>query len=61
MLGTEEDWKLLLTKLNNVKKLLKPVEVSLNLEKYFKNVEDIFDNLLATFQGKDTSKWYDNF
>jgi hypothetical protein len=58
MSGTEEDWRLLLTKLNKLTELLAPIESVLNLVPYFEHVRHVYDHLLKTYLGNDVDEWW---
>ena len=53
MLGTEEDWKRLQSKLKVLRTLLEPIENDIGLRtEWWDLVETVFRKLLATYQGK---------
>ena len=59
MLGTEDDWKKLKSKLKVLRTLLEPIENELGLEsEWWGVVEKVFSKLLATYQGKPDRKWW---
>ena len=59
MLGTEDDWKKLKSKLKVLRTLLEPIESELGLEsEWWGVVEEVFRKLLATYQGKPDRKWW---
>ena len=52
MLGTEDDWRKLKSKLKVLRTLLEPIENDLDLSsEWWDVVEKVFNNLLATYQG----------
>eukprot|EP00111_Clytia_hemisphaerica_P023216 TCONS_00068291-protein len=58
MLGTLEDWKSLITKIDQLAELLKPLEDVLKLSYWFKIVREVYVNLLATFEGNPDIGWW---
>ncbi|KAL9953540.1 hypothetical protein ACROYT_G040971 [Oculina patagonica] len=59
MLGTEEDWNKLKSKLNVLQTLLEPIENDLGLEsEWWSLVENVFSELLATYQGRPDREWW---
>ena len=59
MLGTEEDWKKLKSKLKVLRTLLEPIESDLTLEsEWWDLVETVFSKLLDTYQGRPDKKWW---
>ena len=59
MLGTEDDWSRLKSKLKVLRTLLEPVENDLHLSsEWWDVVEKVFNNLLATYQGRAVSEWW---
>ncbi|XP_068747060.1 uncharacterized protein [Montipora capricornis] len=59
MLGTEEDWAKLTSKLKVLRSLLEPIEKDLGLDEAWWNVvQEVFHNLLKTYQGKPDRKWW---
>ncbi|XP_066927546.1 uncharacterized protein [Clytia hemisphaerica] len=58
MLGTLEDWKSLITKIDQLAELLKPLEDVLKLSYWFKIVREVYVNLLATFEGNLDIGWW---
>ena len=59
MLGREEDWKKLTTKLKVLRTLLQPIENDLYLRsEWWDVVQKVFSNLLETYQGKPDEKWW---
>ena len=58
MLGTLEDWKSLITKIDQLAELLKPLEKVLRLSHWFKIVRNVYKKLLATFEGKPDIDWW---
>ncbi len=59
MLGTEDDWKKLKSKLKVLRTLLEPIENDLDLPSEWWDIVDlVFSKLLATYQGKPDRKWW---
>ena len=59
MLGTEDDWSKLKSKLKVLRTLLEPIENDLDLSSEWWDVVDkVFSNLLATYQGSALSEWW---
>ena len=59
MLGTEDDWSKLKSKLKVLRTLLEPIENDLDLpSEWWDVVEKVFSNLLATYQGSPVSEWW---
>ena len=59
MLGTEEDWQKLTTKLKVLRTLLEPMENDLYLPaEWWDVVQNVFCKLLETYQGKPDEKWW---
>ena len=59
MLGTEDDWSKLKSKLKVLRTLLEPIENDLDLStEWWDAVEKVFSNLLATYQGSALSEWW---
>jgi len=58
MSGTEEDWRLLITKLTKLRELLAPIESTLEIAPYFAHVETVYNNLLKTFLRQDMDDWW---
>ena len=59
MLGTEEDWKKLTSKLKMLRTLLEPIENDLHLPSaWWDVVQKVFCKLLETHQGKPDEKWW---
>ncbi|XP_078349763.1 uncharacterized protein LOC144634621 [Oculina patagonica] len=59
MLGTEDDWSKLKSKLKELRTLLEPIENDLDLPAHWWNlVEKVFSNLLDTYQGKPDKEWW---
>ena len=58
MLGTEDDWSKLKSKLKVLWTLLEPIENDLDLPSaWWDVVENVFTNLLATYKGSAASEW----
>ena len=59
MLGSEEDWRKLTSKLKVLRTLLEPIENDLHLRsRWWDVVQEVFNNLLQTYQGKPDKKWW---
>ena len=59
MLGTEEDWQKLLSKLKALKTLLDPVKNDLGLsEEWWSVVQEVFEKLLATYRDTPDYDWW---
>lgn len=59
MLGSEEDWRKLTSKLKVLRTLLEPIENDLHLRsRWWDVVQEVFNNLLETYQGKPDKKWW---
>lgn len=59
MLGSEEDWMKLTSKLKVLRTLLEPIENDLHLGSiWWDVVQEVFNNLLQTYQGKPDKKWW---
>ena len=59
MLGTEDDWSKLKSKLKVLRTLLEPIENDLELPSaWWDVVENVFSNLLATYRGSPVSEWW---
>ncbi|XP_078349773.1 uncharacterized protein LOC144634629 [Oculina patagonica] len=59
MLGTEDDWRKLKSKLKVLRTLLEPIENDLGLPSWWWDlVEKVFSNLLDTYQGKPDKEWW---
>ncbi len=59
MLGTEDDWNKLKSKLKVLRTLLEPIENDLGLEsEWWDLVEKVFSKLLATYQGRPDREWW---
>ena len=59
MLGTEEDWQKLLSKLEALKTLLEPIMKDIGLSiGWWSVVQEVFEKLLATFQGSPDYDWW---
>ena len=59
MLGTEDDWRKLNSKLKVLRTLLEPIQNELDLSsEWWGVVEKVFSNLLATYQGCPVSEWW---
>ena len=59
MLGTEDDWRKLKSKLKVLRTLLEPIENDLDLpSEWWDVVEKVFSNLLSTYQGSPVSEWW---
>ena len=59
MLGTEEDWRKLMSKLKVLRTLLEPIENDLGLQsEWWDLVEKVFHKLLETYQGRPDEEWW---
>ena len=59
MLGTEEDWQSLLSKLEALKTLLEPIRKDLGLRNtWWSVVQEVFEKLLATYRGTPDYDWW---
>ena len=59
MLGTEDDWSKLQSKLKILRTLLEPIENDLGLSsEWWDLVEKVFRELLATYQGRPDKEWW---
>ncbi|XP_046864641.1 uncharacterized protein LOC124459160 [Xenia sp. Carnegie-2017] len=59
MLGTEEDWRKLIGKLDALQNLLKPIKHELGIPlEWWKLAENIFKKLLATYCGEPDCEWW---
>ena len=59
MLGTEDDWNKLQSKLKVLWTLLEPIENDLGLSsEWWDLVEKVFRKLLSTYQGRPGKKWW---
>ena len=53
MLGSEEDWRRLVDKLEKVEVLLQPIEDVLQLGDWFSSCKGVLKKLLETYQGRN--------
>ena len=60
MLGSEEDWRRLVDKLEKVEVLLQPIEDVLQLGDWFSSCKGVLKKLLETYQGR-YNKLYRNY
>ena len=59
MLGTEEDWQKLLSKLTALMNLLEPIKSILGLSnQWWSFVKDVFEKLLETYRGNPDHDWW---
>ena len=58
MMGSEEDWKNMIKKLEKIKTILKPIEKQLKLADWFKSCKTVLQNLLETFRGNPNQDWW---
>ena len=59
MIGTEEDWNKLTSKLKVLRTLLETVENDLGLQsEWWDLVEKVFHKLLETYQGRPDEEWW---
>merc|ERR1712226_581457 len=57
--GTEEDWVNLKSKLDDLKKILTPIHLSIGLTpEWWMKVELIFNKLIETYRGDGDKKWW---
>lgn len=57
MLGSEDDWKMMIEKHKKLEEFLKPVDHVLKLGDWFKSSRKVLINLLNTFQGNPDKDW----
>ena len=62
LLGTEQDWRDLITKLHDIKKVLSPISGPLgNITAYFDDIVlPVYVNLLDTFLGRPNKTWWND-
>ena len=53
-----EDWKVLITKIDQMTEFLEPTDDVLELSGWFQAARDVFVRLLDTFQGKPDKNWW---
>ena len=58
MLGSEDDWKMMIEKHKKLEEFLKPVDHVLKLGDWFKSSRQVLINLLNTFQGNPDKDWW---
>ena len=58
MMGSEEDWKNMIEKLEKVETILQPIEEQLKLADWFKSCKTVLQNLLETFRGNPDQDWW---
>ena len=58
MLGTEDDWKRLIDKLEQVEDLLRPIDQVLQMADWFATSKAVLKNLLETYQGNPDKDWW---
>jgi len=59
MEGNIEDWKHLKNKFHLLREVLKPIRKYIGLEdKWWKDVNGVFDHLINTFEGKPDTDWW---
>ena len=58
MMGSEEDWKNMIGKLEKIQTILKPIEEQLKLDDWFKSCKSVLQNLLKTFRGNPDQDWW---
>ena len=58
MMGSEEDWKNMIEKLEKIETILKPIEEQLKLADWFKSCKTVLQNLLETFKGNPDQDWW---
>ena len=62
LLGSEEDWRNLIRKLEDIKKVLSPISGPLgNITAYFDDIVlPVYNNLLETFLGRPNKTWWND-
>ena len=62
LLGTEQDWRDLITKLEDVRKVFSPISAPLgNITAYFDDIVlPVYENLLETFLGRPNKTWWND-
>ena len=58
MMGTEEDWRKMIDKLEKAENILQPIEEQLKLADWFKRCKIVLENLLETFRGNPDKDWW---
>ena len=58
MMGTEDDWKRLIEKLEQVEVLLKPIDYVLQMADWFARSKAVLKNLLETYRGNPDKGWW---
>ena len=58
MEGSEEDWRRLLQKFEEVEEYLKPIDSALDLEYWFEEVKPVLQKLIDTFCGNPDKDWW---
>ena len=58
MMGSEEDWKNMIEKLETIENILQPIEEQLKLADWFKSCKTVLQNLLETFRGNPDQDWW---
>ena len=58
MMGTEDDWKRLIDKLETVEDLLKPIDQVLQMAEWFTSSKVVLKNLLETYRGNPDKEWW---
>ena len=58
MMGSEEDWKNMIEKLEKIETILQPIEEQLKLADWFKSCKTVLQNLLETFRGNPDQDWW---
>ena len=58
MLGSQDDWSLLIQKLEKVETFLKPIDNVLGLGDWFKSCKTVLEKLLDTFNGNPDKDWW---
>ena len=58
MMGTENDWKNMISKLERVETILLPLEEQIRLAKWFKSSKRVLQKLLDTFRGNPDQDWW---
>ncbi|CAL4186922.1 unnamed protein product, partial [Meganyctiphanes norvegica] len=60
MKGTQNDWAMLLDKINRLESLLSPINKYLHLTEWFKKARNIFHKLYETYKGNPDAVWWSN-
>ena len=57
-MGTEDDWKRLIDKLEQVEDLHKPIDQVLQMADWFTSSKTVLQNLLETYRGNPDKGWW---